>query len=241
MWMQFGRANALNPAQRHRFRLIVGELRRRVSRSAPLVVDLGCGSGLLLSHLARALPAARRVGVDVAPRALELARLACPHSEFVKLDLEADPPAPLPAALEGRAAAVVASEVLEHLDRPECAVALARRLCAPDARLVVTVPAGPMTPFDLQIGHRRHFTPATLAELLAGGGFAVERVYRWGFPFHSLFRLAMAVAPGAAALYTDDRLPLPARLAWELLYGLFFLNRRHGRLGRQLVAVAAPR
>ncbi|HJZ88948.1 MAG TPA: hypothetical protein VKN99_27435, partial [Polyangia bacterium] len=63
---------------------------------------------------------------------------------------------------------------------------------------------------------------------------------RWGFPFHSLFRLLMSLAPTAATLYRDDRLSWPARVVWEALYWLFFLNLEHARLGRQLIAVATP-
>ncbi|HEX3760511.1 MAG TPA: 3' terminal RNA ribose 2'-O-methyltransferase Hen1 [Kofleriaceae bacterium] len=41
---------------------------------ARTVIDLGCGEGRLLSRLARAKQLARIVGVDVSPRALEIAR-----------------------------------------------------------------------------------------------------------------------------------------------------------------------
>jgi SAM-dependent methyltransferase len=157
----------------------------------------------------------------------------------VQADLSADAPA-LPAALASAADVVVASEVLEHLREPDHAVALARRLLAPGGRLVVTVPSGAITPFDDSIGHLRHYTPASLAALLEGGGLRVERIYRWGFPFHSLFRLAIADAPRAAAvLYADGRISAPARVAWDLLYWLFFLNVEDTRVGRQLVAVAS--
>ncbi|HJZ87591.1 MAG TPA: class I SAM-dependent methyltransferase, partial [Polyangia bacterium] len=189
MWRTFGRAAALNPAQRHRWRLVEGELGELAelaglrasgaAAAAPVVVDLGCGSGLLLSRLARALPGARRVGVDLAESALALARSQDGGIELVQADLEAEAP-PLPASLEGHATAVVATELLEHLSHPERAVGLARRLCGAAARFVVTVPAGAMTPFDRAIGHQRHYTPASLRGLLESGGFRVQRVYRWG-------------------------------------------------------------
>src|SRR5262249_2498755 len=156
-----------------------------------------------------------RVGLDVEPRALELAQKNDPRGQFILADLLAEA-APLPAEIEGNASVVVCSEVLEHLPSPERAVALARRLVRPAGRLVVTVPGGGMTPFDRAIGHQKHYTPASLAKLLEAGGFRPRRIYRWGFPFHSLFRLAMLVAPGAAQLYRDDRLSAPARVAWEL-------------------------
>src|SRR5262249_56570697 len=124
MWRTFGRAAALNPAQRRRWRLVEGELGELAelaglrasgaAAAAPVVVDLGCGSGLLLSRLARALPGARRVGVDLAESALALARSQDGGIELVQADLEAEAP-PFPASLGGHATAPAAPPLLEHL------------------------------------------------------------------------------------------------------------------------------
>ena len=59
---------------------------------------------------------------------------------------------------------------------------------ARDCRFVVTVPGGRMSAFDLYIGHRRHYTPASLSALLTNAGFEVELASAAGFPFLNLYR-----------------------------------------------------
>ena len=39
---------------------------------------------------------------------------------------------------------------------------------------VVTVPGGPRSALDLHIGHRRHFTPDDISQVLTDAGFKVE-------------------------------------------------------------------
>ncbi|MFI6520322.1 class I SAM-dependent methyltransferase [Spirillospora sp. NPDC050679] len=57
-------------------------------RAAPLVVDLGCGPGSLSARLARRLPSAEIVGVDLDPLLLGLARAASPGAiRFAHADL----------------------------------------------------------------------------------------------------------------------------------------------------------
>jgi SAM-dependent methyltransferase len=240
MWRDFSRANALNPAQRHRWRLILREIARRNARhAAPTVVDLGCGSGTLLGRIGRAVPAARLVGLDIETRALELARRAVPRAEFHQVDLSGEEPDPGPLA--GSADVAVCSEVLEHLDNPGRAVRLARSLLKPDGLFVVTVPAGPITAFDRAIGHVRHYDLAAVESLLTAGGFDVVRLYRWGYPFHTLFRIAVGMCPDVPAQFTDDRVGRGTEAAFRLLNVLFYLNAKSRRVGRQIVAAAVPR
>ena len=44
---------------------------------------------------------------------------------------------------------------------------------------------------DRHIGHRRHFTPADLAQVLGAAGFTVETATGAGFPFFNLYRLTV--------------------------------------------------
>jgi len=233
LWSGFSVANELNPAQRHRWRLVVSEL--TTLPPAATVVDLGCGSGLLLSRIAAARPAGRLLGVDADPTALRYAAERLPSAQLVRADLDAETAEPL-----AEADAVVCSEVIEHLERPLHAVRLARRLLRPGGRFVVTVPAGPVTAFDRAIGHRKHFTLPAIEELLVSGGFRIVRSYYWGFPFHTLFRIGVGALPSAAGGFSDDRLGGWQRAVFRLLDALFYLNAKSRRAGRQIVAVAEP-
>jgi 2-polyprenyl-3-methyl-5-hydroxy-6-metoxy-1,4-benzoquinol methylase len=236
MWGEFQHANDINPAQRHRIRIVVGE----IGNSPGTIADMGCGSGHLLKRLGSLMPEARRYGLDIEPAALHLARQQDSGAEFLLTDLQANPPA-VPEAILGKTDVVICSEVLEHLAAPEHLIALAHGLLRPEGRLIITVPSGPRTRFDETIGHLRHYTSASLRALLEGENFRVTRLYHWGFPFHSMFRVALEMVPSATDRFQDDRLSTFAIGLSRLLYWLFFLNIRHSALGRQLVAVATPR
>jgi SAM-dependent methyltransferase len=234
LWGSYSLVNELSPAQRHRWRLVVRELEGL--REQALVVDLGCGSGALLERIGRARPKTRLVGIDVEPSALELAKQRLPDAEFVTGDLDQD--AVAGQAFRGQADAVVCSEVLEHLESPERALRLAGELLQPGGRLVVTVPAGPMNKFDRSIGHRKHYRLDELTSLLSREGFRIDSAAAWGFPFHSLFRIALGAAPGTTGRFTDEKIGVLHRSLFALLNALFYLNVRSGGVGRQLIATA---
>lgn len=238
MWGEYSQANAQNPAQRHRWRLIVNEV--GALQPGAVVVDLGCGSGTLLHLLRDRAPQARLIGLDIEPLALELARKNLPDGEFHRADLGSESQ-PIAQELSGVADVVLCSEVLEHVDRPEHTVALAHTVLRPGGRFIVTVPSGPKTPFDLAIGHLRHYDLDAVRSLLEGGGFRIERAYRWGFPFHTIFRIAVGVSGAKPSQYSDQKFGAFASVTFRLLYGLFFLNGKGRRWGRQIVAVAAAR
>lgn len=239
MWGELSRANELNPAQRHRWRLIVEEAARVSDLSAsPTIIDLGCGSGRLLSRIRAASPKARLLGFDVDSRALELARHAVPDAEFHQADLSGGDASA--GALQQQADVVLCSEVIEHLENPERAVRLARALLKPGGAFIVTVPVGTITAIDRAIGHLRHYTLERMQSLLEGDGFRVRRSYLWGFPFHTLFRVAVGMVSGVPTGCTDENFSAPAAFAFRVLNGFFYLNAKSRRWGRQLVAIAVP-
>ena len=161
-----------------------------------------------------------------------------PNAKFFQQDLTA--PLALPGHYRRWATHAVCSEVLEHLDDPLVALETVRQCLAPGARLVITVPAGPMSAFDRHIGHRAHFTPERLRTLLRDAGFEIAALDGAGFPFFNLYRL-MVVARGRKLI--DDAgstngLPLTARAAIRTFSWLFRLNASESQRGWQLVAVA---
>lgn len=96
------------------------------------VVDLGCGPGLLLGHLAKA--AGRVIGVDNSPRMLDAAGKLLPEGPEVSLrigDLEHLP------LRDGEADAAIMSLVLHHLPAPQQGVAEMGRVVRPGGRAVL--------------------------------------------------------------------------------------------------------
>ncbi|HET6623943.1 MAG TPA: methyltransferase domain-containing protein [Gaiellaceae bacterium] len=132
------------------------------------VLDLGCRSGALTRHF---LEGNEVVGLDVD-------RAALAKAEALGIEpVEANVEQPLPFA-DGSFDAVVAGELLEHLQLPEALLAEARRVLRPGGVLVGSVPNA----FRLQSRlrflrgrppeddptHLHLYSPAAVRELLAG-------------------------------------------------------------------------
>ena len=133
------------------------------------------------------------------------------------------------------------SEVLEHLDDPGATLRNIRPYLAPGCKLIITVPAGPMSAFDKHIGHRQHFRRSRLEGLLRDAGFRDVAVRGAGFPFFNLYRLAVVARGEAlvkdAAGEEGQGLPLTARATIRMFSLLFKLNASKVDLGWQLVAL----
>lgn len=234
-WVSYAESAALNPAQDYRRRVILSLL----STDGPprRVLDLGAGTGDLAQAISESFPDAEIRGIDVSAAGLELAQQKVPRATFIVQDLLE--PGEAPPDLRGWATHAVCSEVLEHVDDPGRLLANAIPYLAPGCRLVVTVPGGPMSAFDRHIGHRRHYRPAELRELLETAGFDVEQAAGAGFPFFNLYRLAVVLRgrrliadaePGGAGTF--------ARAAMSLFGLLFRLNADASPWGWQTVALA---
>jgi len=114
----------------------------------------------------------------------------------------------------------------------------ARACLAPGATVVITVPAGPMSAFDRHIGHRAHFTPARIEQVLLDAGLEVDHVHGSGFPFFNLYRLTV-VARGRRLIGDAEGDPsAAARAAMWAFSRLFRFNKLDGSRGWQLLAVA---
>jgi SAM-dependent methyltransferase len=132
------------------------------------VLDLGCRSGALTQHF---LEGNAVVGLDVDAAALEKA--AALGIEPVQADVEE----PLPFADESFDA-VVAGELLEHLQFPDALVSEIRRVLRPGCVLVGSVPNAFRVQSRLRFlrgrppeddpTHLRMFSPAAMRELLQG-------------------------------------------------------------------------
>jgi 2-polyprenyl-3-methyl-5-hydroxy-6-metoxy-1,4-benzoquinol methylase len=162
-----------HPWWRARARLTLALLERWKIDPPARVLDAGCGWGVTLEFLERR--GYRAVGLDISRRALET--LDRPGRELAEADLAR----PLPSGLEPYDA-VVALDVIEHLDEDRAAVSRLGRLVHPGGVVVVSVPALPelFTEFDAIQGHRRRYLPWTLREAFADSGLLVEQVVWWG-------------------------------------------------------------
>ena len=187
----------------------------RAMRRTPLrVLDVGCGDGSFLHHLATHVADDRvsYVGVDYSEH--QLAKAAGLPYEFHACDLGDG--IPLPA---GSVDLIHAAEVIEHLYDPDLLVDECARVLRPGGHLVVTTPnpqawynrvlflagiqpifyetssrstqvgAGALRRFkrtDRPVGHLRLFNRTALLDLLRRGGFGAVSVR--GARFHDVPR-----------------------------------------------------
>jgi SAM-dependent methyltransferase len=148
-------------------------LDRWVPRGAGTTADLGCGTGSMVQALiADGRPA---VGLDRREEGLRATVRAAPCAPFVRGDVLRLP------FRDGAFGAVLLLDVLEHVD-DRAALAEARRVLAPDGRLVATVPAFRWlwSARDEDAGHLRRYTRSELVARVAEAGFDVDEA-AYGF------------------------------------------------------------
>lgn len=241
-WEAYGEAAEGNPANVYRRRLLV-ELLGPLTAGA-VVLDIGSGQGEFAVFLKQQHPDVHVWGVEYSTKGVTRSRQAAQADgvsvRFVERDLlqpvEPEPDQPL-------ATQAICSEVLEHVEDPTMLVRNSVRLLAPGCRVVVTVPGGPRSAFDHHIGHHQHFTAASLSKVLTDGGLAVDRVFRAGFPFFNLYKLAVIARGKRLVADVQDRDPKAPpsaveRAVTKAFNGAFAFNRRDSRLGWQMVALS---
>ncbi len=149
---------------RSRRRFVWGLLRRAGVSSASRILDAGCGTGRNLVEFGRLGPAE---GVDFSEEAVAFCRrrgLAGVRQATVE-------ELPFP---DGRFDLIIATDVIEHLDDDRRALAELRRVAAPGARLVITVPAYRWlwSHHDESHHHKRRYTLRGLREPVEASGWS---------------------------------------------------------------------
>jgi 2-polyprenyl-6-hydroxyphenyl methylase/3-demethylubiquinone-9 3-methyltransferase len=140
------------------------------------VLDLGCGAGKFTHWLQEAGFLA--TGMDLSPRAIDLARSMSPGTEFMTLDADGS----IPVA-RGTFAAVWTTEVIEHVLDVHSFLAEINRVLQEDGLLVLTTPFHGLLKnllvsvlkfdrhFDPESSHIRFFDRKGLERCLRRAGF----------------------------------------------------------------------
>jgi len=142
----------------------------------PDVLDIGCSHGSLVRFIDDK-NIKGYVGVDVNPKALAYARKHNRRKWAVFTE-------EVPNALF---TTVVLGEVLEHQEKPEELLKLAKSKLAPGGKIIITVPHG----IDEVSDHRQVFFTDTLAELLADCNLGP---INWEYKDGEIFCVAVADA-----------------------------------------------
>jgi SAM-dependent methyltransferase len=236
-WDQYAIAAEYNPAQSYRRRLALRLLERAAVPER--LLDIGSGQGDFLVDAAKRWPQAALVGLEASQRGNEIARAKLPSARFELVDLSRD--STPHRHLDGWATHAVCSEVLEHVDQPAAFLRHARAYLGPGARLVVTVPGGPMSAFDERIGHRRHYSPERLRQTFDEAGLHTATTFGAGFPFFNLYR-RVVIARGArlaSDISSWGNSPRgAARAAMAAFHPLLAVSLPRTAWGSQIVGVA---
>jgi SAM-dependent methyltransferase len=236
-WDRYAVAAEYNPAQAYRRRLALGLLER--GGAPERLLDIGSGQGDLLVSAAQRWPRAMLMGIEASRRGNAIAAEKLPSGTFELVDLSLEvTPSP---QLAGWATHAVCSEVLEHVDDPVSFLRNARVYLASGAKVVVTVPGGPMSAFDKEIGHRRHYTADLLRQTLTEAGLLGAETFGAGFPFFNLYR-QLVIARGERLAGDLDRSggrpAATARIAMAGFRPLLAVSLPRSRWGTQIVGVA---
>lgn len=204
------------------------------------ILDVGCGTGTMLTHLASF---GRAEGVDIDDEAIGYCRER--GLENVRLG-EA---AALPYE-DGTFDLVTALDVVEHLDDDTAALREMRRVLRPGGQLLVTVPAHRFLWGDQDEvnQHKRRYVARELSDRLTESGFDIVRLtYMNALLFPPIAaarlvrRLEHRVRPQTEA-QSDFRYPAPAPVNFVLghVFGAegVVLRRMNIPLGVSIVALA---
>lgn len=237
-WTDFSDAAGMGPTTRWRSRIVLELLSIPEDEGAVRILEIGSGRGEFAEAFVGRYPRAAFLGVELSATGVELASKRVRGAQFVQRDLLT--PAEQNHTAGFQATHALCSEVLEHVDDPAMLLHHATEYMAPGCRLVVTLPGGPLNAFYRHIGHRSHYAPAELRNLLERCGFEVELCYGAGFPFFNLYRVLLTMR--GEKLIGDVSGPPGALVQFgtAVFDRLFHLNFGH-RWGWQTLAVARYR
>jgi len=195
-------------------RTLLGTVLERVAHPGARIVDIGFGTGAMLTFLeAYGAP----IGVDRSPNAIAFARGHCSRPMIVGDVMQ----------LPVRSASVdlvTAFDVIEHVDDDALAIRELGRICRPGGHVFITVPA-----FDFLWGnqdvvshHRRRYRRRQLGERVAQSGLHVLKLTYFNtllFPLVAAVRMGRRLGPAPGAPRSDFSMRVPGSMS-KVLEGL---------------------
>jgi SAM-dependent methyltransferase len=171
---------------RARNRLIVWAMRRYFPNAASFL-EIGCGTGYVLSGVAQAFPDMTLWGSELLSAGLEFAAARVGRAHLCQMDARYIP-------FEAEFDVIGAFDVIEHIVEDQGVLDRAFRAVRPAGGIILSVPqhAFLWSQQDVYACHVRRYSRADLTEKVARAGFSVERVTSFvtlPFPLLLLSRL----------------------------------------------------
>lgn len=154
---------------RARNRLIIWALGKYCSKFESLL-EIGCGTGYVLSGIAKACPEARLHGSDIFTAGLTFAAGRQPSIAFMQMDARHVP-------FIDEFDVVGAFDVLEHIEEDEKVLGQIHNALKPGGFMLLTVPQHNWlwSPLDEYACHVRRYSAQELQEKVKAAGFWIER------------------------------------------------------------------
>ena len=161
------------------------QLEKHLKGGLPVLMDVGCSSGVMLRSMKKRFPEATVIGSDCIPEHLESLASELTGTPILQFDIVE---CPLP---DESVDAVVMLNVLEHIENDTEAIRQVKRILKPGGILVLEVPAGPSLydVYDRYLLHCRRYSLARLRNLVNGAGFGIIRQSHLGCFLYPLFSL----------------------------------------------------
>ncbi|MBV6458155.1 MAG: Ubiquinone biosynthesis O-methyltransferase [Fimbriimonadaceae bacterium] len=183
------------------------------------VLDLGCGTGALMTELSA--KGMKPVGIDMSPQALGFSKsrglpgLVLARGEAIPIKSDAVP-------------AVIALDVYEHIQDDCAALAETFRILQPGGSLVLSVPAFRWLwgPHDVALMHYRRYSKKEILGKLSTAGFSIESA---SYAIFFLFPAVVLSRLIDRALNRNAEVRLPKVPAWANRW-LIALQRLETRL-----------
>jgi 2-polyprenyl-3-methyl-5-hydroxy-6-metoxy-1,4-benzoquinol methylase len=136
---------------------VLGRISAKTSRDAKLVLDVGCGPGIVVDYL-------RRAGIDCRGVELGHPQLRPGLEDYVAIGLDATQ---LPSALRDQVGAILLLDVVEHIENPSAFLQTLLAAFPHLEHVVITVPARMelWSNYDEFYGHFMRYSRRTLLAL----------------------------------------------------------------------------
>lgn len=136
--------------------------------SAQTFLEVGCGTGFVLTGVRRQFPKIRVAGTDVFTEGLDFARERLPGVELFQMDARKIP-------FEAEYDVIGAFDVIEHIQEDEHVLAEFYRCCKPGGGIILTVPQHRFlwSAADEYAYHKRRYSRRELLSKVRTAGFEV--------------------------------------------------------------------
>lgn len=144
---------------------LLSYLTNRYFPAAESMMEIGCGTGVVMSNFSREIPRLKYLGTEVYISGLELAKQRLPTGSFIQMDAMNIP-------FDAEFDIIGAFDVLEHIEDDVCVLRQMYKALLPGGGILVTVPQHQWlwSYTDKHAGHKRRYSKLMLARKLSDAG-----------------------------------------------------------------------